>query len=91
MPKTKLSFRKQVFIEVEAVPEEYLPLLLRMIRTYRESVDLKPARDSFRQGWSEAQALRKEVASTASKAAGRGTRLPTWIRRVRVPLLAPNA
>ena len=56
MPKTKTTYRKQVFAEVDAVPEEYLPLLLQMVRTYRESVDLKPAADSFRQGWQEAQA-----------------------------------
>ncbi len=56
MPTRKLSVRKQVLNEVDAVPEEYLPLLLRMIRTYRESVDLKPAAESFRQGWREVQA-----------------------------------
>jgi hypothetical protein len=56
MPTYKSSVRKQVVSEVDAVPEEYLPLLLAMIRTYRESVDLKPAAQSFRQGWREAQA-----------------------------------
>lgn len=56
MPKTKSRARQQVFSEVDAVPEEYLPLLLQMIRTYRESVDLKPAARSFRQGWQEAVA-----------------------------------
>ena len=56
MPNTKASYRKQVFAEVDAVPEEYLPLLLKMIRTYRESVDLKPAAESFAKGWQEAQA-----------------------------------
>ena len=56
MPKTKASYRKQVFSEVDAVPEEYLPLLLQMIRTYRQSVDLKPAAESFQKGWQEAQA-----------------------------------
>jgi hypothetical protein len=56
MASTKSAFRKQVVAEVDAVPEEYLPLLLQMIRTYRESVDLKPAAESFAQGWQEAQA-----------------------------------
>lgn len=56
MASTKSIYRKQVVAEVDAVPEEYLPLLLQMIRTYRESVFLKPAAESFRKGWQEAQA-----------------------------------
>ena len=56
MPKTKTTYRKQVLAEVEAVPAEFLPLLLQMIRTYRESVALKPAAESFQRGWREAQA-----------------------------------
>jgi hypothetical protein len=55
MPKTTSRYRKQLFTEIDAVPEEYLPFLLQLIRTYRESVDLKPAADSFRRGWREAQ------------------------------------
>ena len=55
MPSTKSIFRKRVVAEVDAFPDEYLPLLLQMIKTYRESVDLKPARASFEQGWREAQ------------------------------------
>ena len=56
MPSTKSVYRKRVVAEIDAVPEEYLPLLLQMVRTYRESVDLKPAAESFQQGWQEAQA-----------------------------------
>jgi hypothetical protein len=52
----KSSYRKQVFAEVEAVPPEFLPFLLQMIRAYRDSVSLKPAAESFRRGWREAQA-----------------------------------
>ena len=37
MPITKASYRKLVYSEIEAVPEEYLPFLLQMIRGYRES------------------------------------------------------
>ena len=40
--------------EIEAVPSEYLPTLLNMIRLFRESIILKPAVNSFRQGWQEA-------------------------------------
>ena len=47
--------QRQLLAELEGLPEEYFPLLLQMIRTYRESVLLKPAADSFRQGWAEAQ------------------------------------
>jgi hypothetical protein len=50
------SYRKQVLAEVEALPPEFLPLLLQMLRAYRESVALQPAAESFRRGWQEAQA-----------------------------------
>jgi len=56
MPSIKSTYKKQLYKEVEAVPEEYLPLLLQMIRTYRESVFLKPAAESFQKGWQEAHA-----------------------------------
>ena len=46
---------RQLLAELEGLPEEYFPLLLQLIRTYRESVLLKPAADSFRRGWEEAQ------------------------------------
>ncbi len=48
--------QRQLLAELEGLPEEYFPLLLQMIRTYRESVLLKPAAESFRRGWEEAQA-----------------------------------
>ena len=35
--------------------DEYLPFLLQLVHTLRESVTLKPAAASFRQGWAEAQ------------------------------------
>jgi hypothetical protein len=47
--------QQELLAELEDFPEEYFPLLLQMIRTYRASVLLKPAADSFRQGWEEAQ------------------------------------
>jgi hypothetical protein len=48
-------YRNQVLAELEALPEEYLPFALQLMRAFRESVTLKPAADSFRQGWQEAQ------------------------------------
>ena len=56
MPTTKASYRKRVVAEIDAIPEEYLPLLLQVVRSYRESVDLKPVAMSFQQGWKEAKA-----------------------------------
>jgi hypothetical protein len=40
--------------EIQKTPDEYLPLLLEMVRLFRQSVALKPADESFRQGWKEA-------------------------------------
>jgi len=47
--------RDQVLAEINALPEEYLPLLLQMMRVFRQSVTLKTAEESFKEGWVEAQ------------------------------------
>ena len=49
-----IEIREKVIAEVEQTPEEYLPNLFEMIRLFRESVTLKSAEESFRQGWYEA-------------------------------------
>ncbi len=49
-------YEDQLVKEIKAVPEEYLPNLLQIVRLFRDSVSLKPAEASFRQGWSEALA-----------------------------------
>ena len=49
------TYEKQLIHEIEAMPDEYLPALLGLIRLFRQSVTLKTAEDSFRQGWKEAQ------------------------------------
>ncbi len=50
----KLSvYEEQLMREVRGMPEEYLPNLIQIIRLFRESVELKPAEASFRQGWKE--------------------------------------
>ena len=46
--------RFTVLEEVEKIPPEYLPFLLAIMRAFRESITLKPAEESFRQGWQEA-------------------------------------
>ena len=49
-------YEKQLFHEIKETPYEYLPKLLQIVRLFRESVALKPAEDSFRQGWKEVMA-----------------------------------
>jgi len=40
--------------EIKATPDEYLPNLLNIVRSFRESIFLKSAESSFRKGWKEA-------------------------------------
>ena len=55
--RAKLStYEKQLVHEIKGVPEEYRPNLLQIVRLFRESVELKPAEASFKQGWKEALA-----------------------------------
>ncbi|MEW6285265.1 MAG: hypothetical protein AB1509_03480 [Chloroflexota bacterium] len=53
------AYSRKIKKEIRETPEEYLPALLAMIRLFRESVTLKPADESFLQGWKEA--LNNEV------------------------------
>lgn len=46
-------YAERLIREIKEMPEEYLPILLEIVRLFRESVTLKPAEDSFRQGWKE--------------------------------------
>lgn len=50
------TYEKQLFREIKETPKEYLPNLLLIVRVFRESVLLKSAEASFRQGWKEALA-----------------------------------
>ena len=50
MVQSNATYRT-VIEEVEKIPTEYLPLLLEMTRAFRASIRLKPAEESFRQGW----------------------------------------
>ncbi len=47
-------YRRRLLEEAEKIPVEYRPSLLDIVRTFRESVTLKTAEESFRQGWQEA-------------------------------------
>ncbi len=44
---------QEIFKEIQQTPVEYLPILLRIVKSYREAVTLNTASDSFRQGWKE--------------------------------------
>lgn len=48
------AYEKQLIREIKNTPKEYLSHLLQIVRLFRESVTLKPAEASFRQGWKEA-------------------------------------
>lgn len=50
------TYAEQLVREINEMPEEYLPILLEIVRLFRESFTLKPAEASFRQGWKEALA-----------------------------------
>ena len=50
------AYTEQLVREIKEMPDEYLPILLEVVRLFRESVTLKPAEASFRQGWKEALA-----------------------------------
>jgi hypothetical protein len=46
---------EQLVREIREMPSEYWPNLLEIIRSFRESVTLKPAGASFRQGMAGSQ------------------------------------
>ena len=50
------TYEDQLVREIRETPREYWPNLLQLVRLFRESVLLKPAEASFRQGWQEALA-----------------------------------
>lgn len=63
MIQPEVTYRKRVLEEVEKIPVEYLPFLLNMMQAFRQSVTLRTAEESFRQGWQEA--LRGETRPVA--------------------------
>jgi hypothetical protein len=56
METDAVIYRDRITQEVGQTPDEYLPMLLQIVRSFRQSVDLKPAEKSFRQGWKEVRA-----------------------------------
>ena len=49
------TYEDRLIKEIKKTPSEYLPNLLQIVHSFRESVMLKPAESSFRQGWKEAK------------------------------------
>jgi hypothetical protein len=54
MNSYQINYTNQLIREIKATPGEYLPTLLNIVRVFRESITIKPAEESFRQGWAEA-------------------------------------
>ena len=50
----QILYTEKIEQEIQKTPAKYLPMLLEMIRLFRQSVALKPSGESFRQGWQEA-------------------------------------
>lgn len=48
------NYSDELASEIQKVPEEYLPALLTIVHSFRESVSLPTAAESFEQGWKEA-------------------------------------
>ena len=48
-----LNVTESLVNEIQQTPEEYRPLLLRIVRSFREGVTLPSAEDSFHQGWQD--------------------------------------
>jgi len=53
MMTTTQHYTQQLATEIQQTPVEYLPILLRIVKSYRESVTLNTAEESFRQAWKE--------------------------------------
>lgn len=49
------SDRDRVLRELDALPDEYLPFVLQLVRTFRETITLQPATISFQHGWTDAR------------------------------------
>lgn len=48
------NIEKKLKQEIEKIPAEHLPALLTIVHSFRESVALDSAGESFEKGWKEA-------------------------------------
>ena len=55
MPTTMIDYTKQLHAEIDQTPEEYRPLLLRIVHSFNEGVssELPSAEASFKESWKE--------------------------------------
>ena len=53
MDEQNTDIQSKLSAEIDRVPEEFLPALLNIVHSFRESVALNDAEDSFEQGWKE--------------------------------------
>ena len=53
MSEQNADIQSKLSEEINRIPEEFLPALLSIVHSFRESVALNDAEDSFEQGWKE--------------------------------------
>jgi len=53
MATTVPDYTQELHDEIEQTPEEFRPLLLRIVHSFREGVMLPTAEESFREGWQD--------------------------------------
>lgn len=46
--------RSEALEELEKIPSEFLPAVVKVLRAFREGLTLPAAQESFQRGWSEA-------------------------------------
>lgn len=49
------TYLEQIELELKQTPSEYLPALLNIIHSFRESIVLNSAEEGFKIGWQEIQ------------------------------------
>jgi hypothetical protein len=54
MSTYQAAYVEQIGQEARQTPDEYLAALLEIIRLFRQSITLKAAEESLKQGWQEA-------------------------------------
>jgi hypothetical protein len=47
------NYTKELHDEIDQIPEEFRPLLLRIVHSFREGVTLPSAEKSFMDGWQD--------------------------------------
>ncbi len=53
MKDNEIKVQERLLHEIKQVPSEYLPALLTIVHSFRESVAFDSAENSFEKGWKE--------------------------------------